>query len=203
MIAGLDKECEKLVKVLNEMDGIATIESCCGHLTAPYKIWFVSNSFSAVGILYRSVDRRYSDGKWRIEVDCSDRIPTNGFLLTSVEPFVSDSDMEESVDALINNIQYWSGCDYKEYFKELESIDEYKVEVDIEMPTIQLTRLEMLKWCWENIRDSQSAKRQNEIVNAIGFNYLNEICNMGFLSTYYNKIHLSVLGREYCQEMFK
>ena len=65
-----------------------------------------------------------------------------------------------------------------------------------------MTRLEMLKWCWENIRDRQSAKRQNEIVNIIGFDYLNEICNMGFLSTYYNKIHLSVLGREYCEEIF-
>ena len=77
---------------------------------------------------------------------------------------MSDSDMEESVDALINNIQYWGGDDYKDYFRELESIDEYKVEVDIELPTIQLTRLEMLKWCWENIRDNQSAKRQNEII---------------------------------------
>lgn len=130
MIEGLDKECEKLVKVLNEMNGIATTESCCGHLTEPYRIWFVSNSFSAVGILYRSVDRRYSDGKWRIEVDCSDSIPTNGFLLTSIEPFMSDSDMEESVDALINNIQYWCGDDYKNYFRELESIDEYKVDVE-------------------------------------------------------------------------
>ena len=65
-----------------------------------------------------------------------------------------------------------------------------------------MTRLEMLKWCWENIRDSQSAKRQNEIVNVIGFDYLDEICNMGFLSTYYNKIHLSVFGREYCEEIF-
>lgn len=130
MIIGLDKECEKLVKTLNEMDDIATVESCCGHLKEPYRIWFLSNSFSAIGILYRSVDRRYSDGKWRIEVGCSDMIPTNGFCLTSVEPFISDSDMEESVDGLINNIQYWSRYDYKEYFKELESIDEYKVEVD-------------------------------------------------------------------------
>ena len=65
-----------------------------------------------------------------------------------------------------------------------------------------MTRLEMLKWCWENIKDNESAKSQNEIVNAIGFNYLDEICNMGFLSTYYNKIHLSVLGKAYCEEMF-
>ena len=65
-----------------------------------------------------------------------------------------------------------------------------------------MTRLEMLKWCWENIRDSQSAIRLNDIVNIIGFDYLNEICYMGFLSTYYNKIHLSVLGREYCDEIF-
>lgn len=65
-----------------------------------------------------------------------------------------------------------------------------------------MTRLEMLKWCWENIKDNKSAKRQNEIVDVIGFNYLDEICNMGFLSTYYNKIYLSALGKAYCEEMF-
>lgn len=70
------------------------------------------------------------------------------------------------------------------------------------MENRDMTRLEMLKWCWENIGDRESAKRQNEIVNAIGFDYLNEICNMGFLSTYYKKIHLSVLGKAYCEEMF-
>ena len=129
MIIGLDKECVSLVEILNKIDGVATIESCCGHLTAPYRIWFVSNSFSAVGILHRCVDKRYSDGKWKIEVDCSDRIPTNGFLLTSVEPFKTDSEMAESVDALIKNILYWCGEEFREYFKELDSIDDFKVSV--------------------------------------------------------------------------
>ena len=126
MILGLDKECESLVEILNEIDGVATIESCCGHLTAPFRIYFISNSFRAVGILHRCVDRRYSDGKWRIEVDCSDRIPTNGFLLTSIEPFKSDNEMEESVNELIKNIIYWSSEDFKDYFKELDSVDSYK-----------------------------------------------------------------------------
>lgn len=123
----LDKECVSLVNMLNTIDGIATTESCCGHLKAPYRIFFVSDSFSAIGMLYRCVDKRYSDGNWKIEVCCSDTNPTNGFLLTSVKIFETEDEMMRSVNNLINNITYWNGIQFKDYFKEMKSIDDFKI----------------------------------------------------------------------------
>ena len=127
-ILGLDKECKSLVKTLNSLNGIATIESCCGHLASPYRIFFLSDNFSTLGLLYRCVDKRYSDGKWRIELNCSDTTPTNGFLLTSVDAFKSTSEMEKSVDSLITNIEYWSGEEFKDYFNAMDSIVVYKMK---------------------------------------------------------------------------
>ena len=112
-----DKECVGLIKRLNSLNGVQTIESCCGHLVRPYMIWFLSNNFITLGILYRCVDKRYSDGKWRIEVSCSDTTPTNGFLLTSIDIFTSEEEMNESVCQLIKNIDYWSQPQFKDYFK--------------------------------------------------------------------------------------
>lgn len=104
-----------------------TTESCCGHLKAPYRIFFVSDSFSAIGMLYRCVDKRYSDGNWKIEVCCSDINPTNGFLLTSVKIFETEDEIMRSVNNLINNITYWNGIQFKDYFKEIKSIDDFKI----------------------------------------------------------------------------
>lgn len=123
----IDKECVNLVNMLNTLDGIATTESCCGHLKSPYRIFFLCNSFNTIGMLYRCVDKRYSDGNWKIEVHCSDNIPTNGFLLTSIKTFESEIEMISSVNKLISNITYWNSEKYKDYFKTIISIDSYKL----------------------------------------------------------------------------
>jgi hypothetical protein len=36
----MDKECVDLCNALNQLPGIYTIESCCGHGERPYHIWF-------------------------------------------------------------------------------------------------------------------------------------------------------------------
>jgi len=35
----IDKECEALCDAINRMDGIRTVESCCGHGDHPFMIW--------------------------------------------------------------------------------------------------------------------------------------------------------------------
>ena len=123
----IDKECVNLVYMLNTLDGIATTESCCGHFKSPYRIFFLCNSFNTIGMLYRCVDKRYTDCNWIIEVHCSDNIPTNGFLLTSIKTFESEIEMISSVNKLISNITYWNSEKYKDYFKSIISIDTYKL----------------------------------------------------------------------------
>ena len=36
----MDKECVKLCEALNGINGIQTIESCCGHGKDSFLIWF-------------------------------------------------------------------------------------------------------------------------------------------------------------------
>lgn len=71
-----------------------------------------------------------------------------------------------------------------------------------------MTRLEMLKWCWENISIPGNVLTQKDVVNAIGEPYLQEIDQMGFILRWYDwetdtrRVHLTWLGKAYCEEMF-
>jgi len=112
----LDKECVDLVVTLNRLSNIRTTECCCGHLKEPYMVFFDCDDFVRLGKLYRCVNRNYSDGNWRIECCCSDVLPVYGFLLRSKEPFKSYEEMKESVDSLIENINYWEDSIYDDYF---------------------------------------------------------------------------------------
>lgn len=113
----MDKECIELVKLLNTLYGIKTTESCCGHFKEPYAIYFDCTNFSSLGRLYRCIDRNYSDGKFVIEVCCSDTNPVYGFVLKSKKPFNNDDEMNESLNLLIENINYWFKDAFDEYFK--------------------------------------------------------------------------------------
>jgi hypothetical protein len=70
-----------------------------------------------LGKLFRCVNRNYSDGKWRIEVDGNDAMPSYQFILTSKAPFDSYEDMEKSVEMLIKNIDYWEDSKFDDYFR--------------------------------------------------------------------------------------
>lgn len=115
-IEGLDEQCVGLVNCLNDIDGVETIESCCGHLKYPYRMWFRCNNFSALARIGRAVERNYSDGKWVIEVTVGDVKPLYGFCLRSVEAFKTYDDMQQSLDGLIDNIKYWQRSQFDEYF---------------------------------------------------------------------------------------
>ena len=112
----MDKECIALCDKLNSLSDIETTESCCGHCKQPYMIFFNCYDFIRLGKLFRCVNRNYSDGKWRIEVDGSDTQPCNQFMLISKEPFNSTEEMMQSVNELINNIDYWENPTFENYF---------------------------------------------------------------------------------------
>ena len=112
----MDKECVELCTKLNKLSHVQTLESCCGHLKEPYLIFFKCDDFVRLGKLFRCVNRNYSDGKWVIEVDGGDMHPIYEFLLRSKEPFASYEEMQESIDGLIENIDYWEDSKFDEYF---------------------------------------------------------------------------------------
>lgn len=113
----MDKECIQLCKKLNSLSNIKTIESCCGHLKEPYRIFFMCDDFARLGRLFRCVNRNYSDGKWCIEVDGGDVQPCYEFVLASKQPFSTYEEMEKSIKSLIENIDYWEDKKYDNYFR--------------------------------------------------------------------------------------
>ena len=59
----LDKEVVPLVDALNAMEGVVTVESCCGHGKDPFYIWFYAESVDTVRPLFELVSTRRG---WRI-----------------------------------------------------------------------------------------------------------------------------------------
>lgn len=131
----MDKECIALCTKLNALGDIQTYESCCGHLKECYMVFFKCHSFERLAKLYRCVDRNYSDGKWELLVDGTDVHPTYCFWLKSKEPFSSYEEMEESVQRLMDNIDYWENPAYDDYFggdRNKNIVDGYLVDTDTE-----------------------------------------------------------------------
>ena len=69
-----------------------------------------------------------------------------------------------------------------------------------------MTRLEMLKWCFENLLESENSLEY--ITSTIGLNYAYELEIMNFAHKWYNSKEeclmfcLTDLGKAYCKEIF-
>lgn len=50
---GLDPECFDLCTAINQMPGLTTYESCCGHGTRPFMVWVMARTMNDLaGLLY-------------------------------------------------------------------------------------------------------------------------------------------------------
>lgn len=101
-----DPACVDLCVALNTLPGIKTTESCSGHGTQPYRVWFQVTDFTARGLLALSrfvCPRYYPDG-WRIVVDHGDTIGQQlGFLLEG--PVNGDLGAQELAMEIQNHVQ--------------------------------------------------------------------------------------------------
>ena len=70
-----------------------------------------------------------------------------------------------------------------------------------------MTRLEMLKWMYENASNRDNAKCHAIVKIAIGKDNYRELDKMGFLASVYivgdRYVWLSYLGIQWCKEIFK
>lgn len=114
----MDPECISLCSKLNELDGIETVESCCGHLKNTYDIWFTCQDFVSLAILSRAVDKRYAGTNklWVVLSETCDNRPTYHFRLKCSEIHNSHEDMLEDTEIIAENIDYWKNNFY-DYFK--------------------------------------------------------------------------------------
>ena len=70
-----------------------------------------------------------------------------------------------------------------------------------------MTRLEMLKWMYENASNRDDTKHNTIVKLAIGKDFYKELDKMGFLASVYivgdRHVWLSYLGIQWCKEIFK
>ena len=75
----IDPECASLCAAINSLTGLCTVESCCGHGKAPYRIWLRADNLEALPPLLYWLDRCHSGiAGWRATVitDCAMSSPT-------------------------------------------------------------------------------------------------------------------------------
>ena len=66
----IDEEIVELCKALNDIDGIKTVESCCGHGKDKCFIWFIADD---INILNRLCFHCFNhENLWKIELDMGD-----------------------------------------------------------------------------------------------------------------------------------
>ena len=68
--ADMDKEIVSLCKALNSIDGVETVESCCGHGREKCRIWFIVNDIKTLNRLCFHCFNH--EDFWEIQVDLGD-----------------------------------------------------------------------------------------------------------------------------------
>lgn len=66
----IDKEIVTLCMALNDIDGIETVESCCGHEKETCKIWFIVRDIKTLNRLCFHCFNH--EDFWKIQVDLGD-----------------------------------------------------------------------------------------------------------------------------------
>lgn len=69
-----DLECQPLIRAINFISGIYTIESCCGHGDDPFRIWFRVDDLSSLPDLLYWLDAchcGYYDWHVTVSTDCA------------------------------------------------------------------------------------------------------------------------------------
>lgn len=111
---GLDNEVIDLCNALNSLPGITTFESCCGHSSQPFSIWFnVNSSITYDGLFFitRCIDSRYwkYGYLWSIKLVVGDVFKNNilpiHYVLSS-NPIVGEDAYTQAKDLIKNMNQH-------------------------------------------------------------------------------------------------
>lgn len=62
----MDTECINLVKALNDIPGVYTHNSCCGHGKEPFRIWFEVVNYNCLFLILRAISHNY----WNVAFEC-------------------------------------------------------------------------------------------------------------------------------------
>lgn len=149
----MDKECIKLCDALNRLPSVRTIESCCGHGTYNFTIYFYATDIRVINALGRLMSHNYSPycwykdendeyhEDWRIKLDICDSMDFNHDILFCLEGNKDNKNLFKEADEMADYlISIWEGfCEFtlniKSEYKSDEEYNEitkeYKVESSI------------------------------------------------------------------------
>jgi len=73
----MDAECIPICTALNQLPGIRTVESCCGHGKAPHRVFFLPDTVESLSPILRAAE---SSG-WHIDACWSNGAMVAMFML--------------------------------------------------------------------------------------------------------------------------
>lgn len=69
----IDEPCVALCQAINQIPGIKTTSSCCGHGEVCLDIWFHAVALAPLHVIVRAIDRNYgAPGGWALTVHGTD-----------------------------------------------------------------------------------------------------------------------------------
>lgn len=117
----MDKECIPICDALNELPGVTTFESCCGHLKRKYVVYLYTDNPYSMAVIARTFDRRYLPTKstWKVTIETIDveRTPQFCIGIYSEEPFKDYDTMIQDVNEVVESINCWTQSEFYDYFK--------------------------------------------------------------------------------------
>lgn len=117
----MDKECIPLCDALNQLPGVKTFESCCGHLQRQYGVWLHTANPYSMAVIARAFDKRYvpTSIMWDIKIETIDveRTPQFCIGIYSSDIFHDYETMMKDVKELVESIEYWKQPEFYDHFK--------------------------------------------------------------------------------------
>ena len=123
MPSDIDEQCLELCNTLNRLPFVETRESCAGHGNHPYWVFFRCTDMEVISRLGRVVALNYSDRFWEIVLDSVDGDPYGCFWLRT-RYLLSDEQLKDSLEQLIESIYYWFDDCFDDYFKRKQNLEE-------------------------------------------------------------------------------
>lgn len=132
-LSGLDPEVVDICVAMNKLDGVRTTESCCGHGTEPYRIFFQVSKLKCLTIVYYFISERPD---WNIQFTASnmldlDRIEPSSFVLIGPigdEAYRDSKDIADEIIDLIANLPKIKAENEKAMFEDLAKAAQEKLD---------------------------------------------------------------------------
>lgn len=80
---GMDKECIAICDAINQIPGLQTVESCCGHGDKEFRVWFGVQDLENLPVLLYCCGHCHVGFRWNCLVDTDCRVSPVTFCLES------------------------------------------------------------------------------------------------------------------------